>query len=56
MKCLREPRQSGKFDEYIAERKTDAPGDQKTFDATLKAMAGTSKSAPETSKSGRSGG
>lgn len=49
MKSLREALAQGKLDEFIAEREADAPGDQKAFDATLKAMAGKSKSKPETS-------
>lgn len=50
MTTLREARQKGKLAEFIAEHENDAPGDQKAFDATLKAMAGTLKSEPETSK------
>ena len=56
MISLRDAREKGKLDQFAAEHKADAPGDQKAFDATLKAMAGTSKSAPGTSKKGRSAG
>ena len=55
MTSLREAREQGEIDQFIAERKAAAHGDQKVFDATLKAMAGTSKSAPGTLKPGRSG-
>ena len=51
---LAEARKEGKLDRFIAERDTDA-GDQDAFDATLKALAGTWKSAQGTSKPGRSG-
>lgn len=54
MTTLREAREAGKLAEFIAEREAHKPGDQKAFDATLKAMAGTSKSTPGTSKPGRS--
>lgn len=47
---LRKARAEGKLDEFIAEHEDDAPGDQKAFDATLSAMAGKSKSKPETLK------
>lgn len=56
MTTLRKARDEGKLNEFIAEHETDAPGDQKAFDATLSAMAGTSKSAPGTSKRARSAG
>lgn len=56
MSSLREARDKGKLEEFIAEHKGDAPGDKKAFDATLSAMAGTSKSKPGTSKRERSGG
>ena len=54
MTTLREARERGKLDQFIAEREADAQGDQATFNATLKAMAETSKSAPGTSKRRRS--
>jgi len=50
MTSLREAREKGILDQFIAEHENDAPGDQKAFDATLSAMAGKSKSKPETSK------
>ena len=43
---LRGARDQGKLGDFIAERQSDAPGDQAAFDATLKAMAGRSKEAP----------
>lgn len=54
MASLREARNAGKIAEFVADRGTDPPGDKQVFDATLKAMAGTSKSAPGTSKRRRS--
>ena len=58
MTTLREARETGKLDQFIAEREAEAKavGDPKAFDATLKAMAQTSKSARETLKQRRSGG
>jgi hypothetical protein len=50
MTTLREARDKGKLDQFAAEREGDAPGDAAAFDRTLSAMAGTSKSAPGTSK------
>lgn len=52
---LAEARKEGKLDQFIAEHQTDPDGDGEAFDATLSAMAGTSKSKPGTSKKGRSG-
>ncbi len=49
---LAEARKQDKLDQFIAEHKTDAGGDGGTFDATLSAMARTSKSEPGTSKPG----
>ena len=54
MRSLRDARDKGEIAEFAAERDASPPGDQKVFDATLKAMAGKSKSAPGTSKPGRS--
>ena len=51
---LRVARNENKLDQFVAEREADPQGDQEAFDATLKAMAETSKSAPETSKRRRS--
>lgn len=58
MTTLREARDSGKLDQFIAEREAETArdGDPKAFDRTIRAMAGTSKSAPETSKPHRSAG
>lgn len=49
MTSLREARDKGKLNEFIKERKGET-GDAAAFDQTLSAMAGTSKSVPETSK------
>ncbi len=51
---LAEARKEGKLDQFIAEHEGDVSGDHDAFDATLSAMAGKSKSAPGTSKPGRS--
>ena len=58
MTTLREARITGSLDQFIAEREAEATrdGDPKAFDRTIRAMAGTSKSAPETSKPPRSAG
>ena len=58
MTNLREARDTGKIEQFIAEREaeTKAVGDPKAFDATLSAMAQTSKSARETLKQRRTGG
>ena len=40
--------QEGKLDQFIAEHEGEI-GDREAFDATVKAMAGTSKEAPEAS-------
>lgn len=50
MTSLREAREKGKLDQFIAEHKGDAPGDADAFARTLDAMAGTSKSELGTSK------
>ena len=58
MTTLKQARDSGNLDKFIAEREAEAKavGDLKTFDATLSAMVKTSKSARETLKLRRSGG
>jgi hypothetical protein len=58
MTTLREARDTGKLDQFIAERETEATpaGDAKAFNRTLKAMAGTSKVGPKASKQDRSAG
>lgn len=47
---LREALRRGKLDRFITERDDQPPADQETFEATLGAMAGKSKSEPETSE------
>ena len=49
MPTLREARDKGKINEFIAERDDQPPGDQEAFEATLNSMAGKSKPEPETS-------
>lgn len=49
MTTLKKAREEGKIDEFIAEHEADPPSDKARFDATLDAMAGRSKLAPETS-------
>ena len=49
MTTLRKARDEGKLDQFIADRGADAPGDETAFNATLQAMAGTSKAVPATS-------
>ncbi len=49
MATLREARDKGKIDEFIAEREGQSPADAEAFRATLNSMAQTSKSGPETS-------
>ena len=54
MTTLKEARETGKMGKFIKERKGEE-GDAAAFDRTLSAMAGTSKSAPGTSKPSRHG-
>jgi hypothetical protein len=58
MTTLKQARDTGKLDQFIAERETEAApaGDAKAFNRTLAAMAGTSKAGPKASKQGRSAG
>lgn len=56
MRTLRDARNKGGLDEFIAEHENDTPGDKCSFDATLSSMAGKSKLRPETSKPDRSDG
>lgn len=49
MPTLKQARESGKIDEFIAEREDQPPADEEAFHATLNSMAGKSKPAPETS-------
>jgi hypothetical protein len=55
---LRKAINEDRLKEFIAERDAEAArdGDPKAFDRTIRAMAGTSKSGPETSKPPRSAG
>lgn len=52
MTTLREAREQGKLDQFIAEREAEqsAPGDKAAFNRALASMAGKSKAAPATSK------
>jgi hypothetical protein len=52
MVTLKDALKVGNLDQFIAEREAEAArnGDPKAFDRTIRAMAGTSKSGPETSK------
>ena len=56
MTTLREARDKGKLDQFIAEREADAmpPGDKAAFNRALESMAGKSKAVPAASKPGRS--
>lgn len=49
MDTLRQARDQGKLDQFAKERENDPPGDEALFNATLQAMAGTSKAVPEAS-------
>lgn len=49
MKSLRKARESGKLDQFAADREFDPPGDEAAFNATLQSMAGKSKAVPEAS-------
>ena len=46
---LAEARRQGKLDQFIAERECDEAGDSDAFEATVNAMAGRSREAPEAS-------
>jgi hypothetical protein len=48
MKSLREARDEGNLEEFVAEREKCAPADAERFEAVLTSMARKSKSAPET--------
>jgi hypothetical protein len=58
MTTLKQARDTNNLAQFIAEREAEASrdGDPKAFDRTIRAMAGTSKSGPETSKPPRSAG
>lgn len=49
MKSLREARETGKIEEFVAEREDCEPTDGERFYAVLTSMVRTSKSEPETS-------
>jgi hypothetical protein len=49
LKTLREAREKGRLEEFIAEREDQPHADKEAFHATLNAMARKSKSEPETS-------
>ena len=48
MITLKQALETGKLDQFIAEREGEI-GDSETFEATVRAMAGKSKEAPEAS-------
>lgn len=49
MTTLRKAREEGKLDQFAKEHDADPPGDEAAFNRLFKAMAGTSKEAPEAS-------
>ena len=49
MTTLREARESGKLEQFVAEHEISPAGDEAAFNATLRAMAGKSKEAPAAS-------
>lgn len=51
MTTLKQARDAGQIDQFIAEHDADT-GDEDAFNATLQAMAGTSKAKPEASFQG----
>ncbi len=55
MTSLREARDTGKLDQFIAEREAEAApaGDAKAFSRALSSMAGKSKAVPAASKPDR---
>lgn len=54
MGSLKDARETGKLDQFVADHEADAPGDEDAFNRALASMAGKSKPAPETSKPDRS--
>lgn len=46
---LRKARDEGQLDQFAADHEADPPGDEALFNATLQAMAGTSKAVREAS-------
>lgn len=49
MTTLRDARENGKLDQFVKEHSGDAKGDPDAFNRAVKAMARTSKEAPEAS-------
>ena len=49
MSTLRQAREEGKLDQFVADRETNPPGDEEAFNRALQSMAGKSKEAPEAS-------
>jgi hypothetical protein len=49
LKTLRQAQKEGVLTQFIADHEADTPSDEALFNATLAAMAGTSKAAPATS-------
>ena len=49
MTNLKQARNTGKLADFIAEHEADPAGDEAAFNATLAAMAGTSKAVPAAS-------
>jgi hypothetical protein len=49
MTTLRQANNDGTLDQFIADHASDPPADEALFNATLQAMAGTSKAVPEAS-------
>jgi hypothetical protein len=49
MTTLRKARDEGKLEQFAEDHDADPPGDEALFNATLQAMAGKSKAAPEAS-------
>lgn len=56
MTTLKEAREKGKLEQFIAEREAEKGGDAKALDRTVKAMAGTSKPTPKASSRRNRGG
>jgi hypothetical protein len=56
METLKQARDSGTIDQFIANHEATEPGNETRFNATLAAMAGTSKAVPATSDEAPSDG
>ena len=46
---LKDAQSAGKLNQFVRERKNDAPGDEEAFNRAFRSMAGTLKAAPEAS-------